>query len=279
MNRKILTVAVTGIMLMILFACGGEYQGKLVPKLDNRAGKWGFADTLGKIVIAPQWDMANDFSEGLAAVGLNSRYGYVDETGTEKIPLQYDNALPFYEGLAEVELDGKIGSIDTAGTIIIPFQYKELKYLTGSWGLSQAELNTRPDDPVGLQNVGFTVTDINSYTLTFEKSDSFKSNIDFSDLFDGDFNASKSLQMDKNDCWQYENFKTGQQDRDTFIFSCDLILSPLSKETVYKLTLINTDELRLEFYEEFNVSSRKTLYGNTKGGVLHLQNVFEFKRL
>ena len=279
MNKKMLIVAVTGIIWMIFFACGRQYQGKLVPKLDNSAGKWGFADTLGKMVIAPQWDITNDFSEGLAVVGLNNRYGYVDRTGIEKIPLQYDNALPFYEGLAEVELDGKIGSIDTTGVIIIPFRYKELQYLVGSWGLSEAKLNTRPDDPLGLDNVGFTVEDINYYTLSFEKIDSFKSNIDFSNLFEGDFKESKSLQMEKNDCWQFENFETGQQVKDTFIFSCDLILSPLSKEITYKLTLISADELRLEFYEEFNVASREDLYGTTKGGDIHLQNKFVFKRL
>ena len=278
-KKKFLIPVAVSVGITMFFACGHTYQGKLVPMVDNSTGKWGFADTLGKMVIVPQWDTANDFSEGLAVVGLNSKYGFIDETGTEKIPIKYDNALPFSEGLSEVELDGKIGSIDTTGTIIVPFQYKELRYLIGSWGLNRVKLNSRPSDPLGLQNVAFTLNDIKSYTLTFEKNDSLKSNINFSDLFDGDFKASKSLKMDKNDGWKQENFVTGQLETDLYIFSCDLILSPLSKETVYKLTLINKDELRMEFHEDFNVSSRQTQYGATKGGIIHLRTVFEFKRL
>lgn len=312
MNKKILIVAAS-ISLIMLFACGHKYQGKLVPILDNSTGKWGFADTLGKMIITPQWDTANDFSECLAVIGLNNKYGYinetgieiiqlkydfaenfsnnlalvslngkwgfVDKTGIEKISIKYDKAAPFSEGLAEVELDGKIGSIDTTGAIIVPFLYKELLYLIGSWGLSQIGLNTRPGDVFGLQNVGITFNDIKSYTLTFEKNDSFKSNINLSDLFDGELTASKSLKIDKNDCWKYENFVLGQQEKDKYIFSCDLILSPFSKETVYKLALVSKDELRMEFYEAFNVASRQTEYGITKGGIIHLRNVFDFKRL
>jgi len=307
----IAVIAIAGVA--IFFACGQKYQGKLVPMIDNSVGRWGFADTLGKVIIAPKWDTANDFSEGLAVVGLNNRYGYIDETGvevipikfdfsgnffnnmalvslndkwgfidqngTEKIPIKYDKASPFSEGLSEVELDGKIGSIDTTGAIIIPFQYKELQYLIGKWGLSQVKLNTRQGDALGLQNVGFTINDIKSITLAFEKSDLFKSNINFSDLFDGDFNASKSLKIGKNDHWKYENIVIGQQEKDKFIFSCDLILSPLSSETIYKLTLISKDELRMEFYEVFNVSSRQTQYGTTKGGFIGLRSIFELKRL
>jgi len=312
-NKKVLTTIVVSLAVVMFFACGQKYQGKLVPMLDNSNGKWGFADTLGKFVIAPQWDTANDFSEGLAVVGLNNKFGYIDETGVEiiqlkydftknfsnnlalvslngkwgfidktgieKIPIKYDKALPFSDGLSEVELDGKIGSIDTTGAIIIPFQYKELQYLIGSWGLSQVKFNTRQGDPIGLQNVGFSLNDIKTKTLTFEKSDSFNSNIDFSDLFDGDFKASKSLKIDKNDRWKLENFVVGQQEKNKFIFSCDLTLSPLSKEITYKLTLISKDELRIEFSEVFNVHSRQTQFGTTKGGVVQLRSVFEFKRL
>ena len=307
----IAVIAIAGVAMF--FACGQKYQGKLVPMIDNSVGKWGFTDTLGKVIIAPKWDIANDFSEGLAAVGVKNRYGYIDETGvevipitfdycgsfsnnmalvslndkwgfidqtgTEKIPIKYDKASPFSEGLSEVELDGKIGSIDTTGAIIVPFQFKEMQYLIGTWGLSQVELNTRPGDPLGLKNVGFTFNDIKSVTLAFEKSDLFKSNINFSDLFDGDFKASKSLKIENNDHWKYENIVIGQQEKDKFIFSCDLILSPFNSETIYKLSLISKDELRMEFYEVFNVASRQTQYGTTKGGIIGLRSIFELKRL
>ena len=279
-KKKFLTAVTVSIVVVMFFACGQKYQGKLVPMLDNSNGKWGLADTLGKIVIAPKWDMVKDFSEGLAVVGLNNKYGYIDETGIEKIPITYDNASPFSEGLAEVELDGKIGSIDTTGAIIVPFQYKELQYLIGLWGLSQAKLNNQPSDAPGFnRNIILTPNNIKSDTLTFEKNGIFKSNINFSGLFDGDFKESKSLKIEENDCWKYENFVTGQQEKDKYIFSCDLILLPLSQETIYKLILVSKDELRMEFYEDFNVSNRQTQLFTTKGGVVPLQSVFEFKRI
>ena len=314
MNKKIFIAIVASISMLMFFACEHKYQGKLVPMLDNNIGKWGFADTLGKIVIAPQWDMANDFSEDLAVVGLNNKYGYIDKmgieiiqvqydsagnffnnlalvslngkwgfidrTGIEKIPIKYDKAVPFFEGLAEVELDGKIGSIDTSGVIVVPFEYKEIQYLVGSWGLSKGKFNSRSSDVLGLEDVVFTPNDIKSDTLSFEKNDSFKSNINFSDLFDESFKASKSLKIDKNDRWKYENFEVSQQEKDKYIFSCNLILSPLSEETIYNLTLVSKDELRIEFYEEFYVASLQLSFGGTtKGGTIHLRNVFEFKRL
>ena len=307
-------VFMTVLIITTLFiTCGHKYQGKLVPMFDNSIGKWGFADTLGKIVIAPQWDFAKDFSDGLAVVGLNNKYGYIDKTGseiiplkydsigylsnnlalvslngkwgfvdktdTEKIPIIYDKAEPFYDGLSEVELDGKIGSIDTTGTIIVPFQYKELQYLIGSWGMSQFLLNTHPDDALGLHNFGVSFNYKESFTLAFQKGDSLKSSIDLSESFEGDFKMSKSLKIGFNKSWKIENFVIGQQQNDKYIFTCNLRLSPYSKETIYRLTLVSKDKLRMEFYEEFNVASRQTQYGVTKGGIIHLRTVFDFKRL
>jgi len=156
MKKTSLFSVVVCVGLMMFFACEHKYQGKLTPIFDNSTGKWGYVDTLGKIVLAPQWDMAEDFSEGLASVGLNNLFGYIDDHGIEVIPIKYnstgsffnnmalvslidkwgfidkkgmeiipikyDKAIPFSEGVSEVELDGKIGSIDTTGTIIVPFQ-------------------------------------------------------------------------------------------------------------------------------------------------------------
>jgi hypothetical protein len=57
MSRKIFIIVVACVGLMMFFACEQKYQGKLMPMLDNSTGKWGYADTLGKNVIKPQWDM------------------------------------------------------------------------------------------------------------------------------------------------------------------------------------------------------------------------------
>lgn len=52
--------------------------------------------------IAPQYDDAASFSEGLAAVKKNGQWGYIDTDGKVVIPFQYDIAAPFSEGLALV---------------------------------------------------------------------------------------------------------------------------------------------------------------------------------
>ena len=54
------------------------------------------------VMISPQYEDANQFSDGLAAVKQNGKWGYVDETGKTIIPFEYDYCYPFSEGLAIV---------------------------------------------------------------------------------------------------------------------------------------------------------------------------------
>lgn len=88
-------------------------------------GKWGFIDKNGKIIIAPQFDNADSFSEGLAEVEQNGKSGYIDKGGNIVIPIQFDNACPFFEGLASVSINGKWGSIDKTGKIVITPQFDD----------------------------------------------------------------------------------------------------------------------------------------------------------
>lgn len=52
--------------------------------------------------IAPKYDDALSFSEGLAAVKKNGQWGYIDTKGNTVIPEQFDIAFSFNEGLALV---------------------------------------------------------------------------------------------------------------------------------------------------------------------------------
>ena len=49
----------------------------------------GWIDHTGKVVIAMDWDNANEFdSHGMAAVRKNGKWGWIDESGEVVLPLK-----------------------------------------------------------------------------------------------------------------------------------------------------------------------------------------------
>lgn len=98
-----------------------------------------------KIVIAPQFDDAESFSEGLAKVGIGKsfvdntydfqdvdNYGYIDLTGKIVIPLQFKQAGYFSSGLAWIGIDSdgngiveRYGYIDKTGKTVIEPQFEQ----------------------------------------------------------------------------------------------------------------------------------------------------------
>lgn len=123
-----------------------------------RNGKWGYYDRKGRVVIKPQYEMANPFingmaevwrnessqksfidmqgreiadrnfasnhfSEGLMPVNIDKKYGYVDEQVKMVIFPQFADAGDFSEGLAPVKIDGKWGYIDHQGRVVIAPQF------------------------------------------------------------------------------------------------------------------------------------------------------------
>lgn len=65
-----------------------------------------FAENQGQMVyteiIAPQYEDAGGFSDGLAAVKKNGKWGFIDESGKAVIPFEYDDVMSFSEGKAVV---------------------------------------------------------------------------------------------------------------------------------------------------------------------------------
>ena len=81
-----------------------------------------------KVVIPFEYEAANDFSEGLAAVTIKGEgWGYIDKKGEIVIPFQYTDAGDFHNGFAVVAIGDhsspKYGVIDKNGNVIIPFEY------------------------------------------------------------------------------------------------------------------------------------------------------------
>jgi len=201
MNRTSFFTVFACIGLMLFFACERKYQGKLTPMLDNSSGKWGYVDTLGKNVIAPKWDMANNFSEGLAVVGLNNRYGYIDEKGVEVIPIKFDSTGSFSNNIALVSLNDKWGFIDKTGIAIIPIKYDKVSPF--SEGLSEVELDGKIGsiDTTGaiivpFQNIGMEADSPLEVISEFLKR--FNSGDDFMSLFSVDINETKVREVLKN---------------------------------------------------------------------------------
>ena len=80
--------------LIYIFPCLSHAQNQynqLVPIREN--GLWGFIDTAGRVVIAPKFLSAGDFSEELAPVRIAGSYGYVNEKGKSRHSLITLNLL------------------------------------------------------------------------------------------------------------------------------------------------------------------------------------------
>jgi hypothetical protein len=77
---------------------------------------WGFIDRGGRTVVLPRFQSVSDFSNGYAPARIDGAWGYIDRTGRLAIPPKFQEAAPFSEGLAAVCCDGdKTRYIDSAG--------------------------------------------------------------------------------------------------------------------------------------------------------------------
>lgn len=91
----------------------------------TKDGKQGYIDTAGTIVVPFEYALVGFFQEGLADVTKAGKKGFIDAAGNMVIPCEYDSVDSFHKGFAEVEKDGKYGLIDTVGNIVIPCEYEK----------------------------------------------------------------------------------------------------------------------------------------------------------
>jgi hypothetical protein len=90
-------------LLLFIPALGAQVSSAAADLMPRQGDtKWGYVDTNGKFVIAPQFDNARYFSEGLAAVEQNNKFGYIDTDGHLVIRAKYREVGPFREGFAWV---------------------------------------------------------------------------------------------------------------------------------------------------------------------------------
>jgi WG containing repeat len=69
--------------------------------------------------IEPQFDIAQHFSENLAAVQVKDQWLYVDTEGGIAIPPRFlDNVSPFKNGLAWIEKNGMWAYVNVEGQVV-----------------------------------------------------------------------------------------------------------------------------------------------------------------
>jgi len=93
----------------------------LMPFEENQ--KWGYKSNIGKVIIEPTYQMANNFNQyGIASVVDDQGWVYINKGGQNLVrPLIIDNGPDyFHEGLARYVVDGKVGFINEYGVKSIP---------------------------------------------------------------------------------------------------------------------------------------------------------------
>lgn len=125
-------------------------------KMSNeKEWKWGYITPQGDFAIAPRFDGAGDFHDGVAPVKIEWKRGYIDKEGEffEKEPPASEPVFetgfhPHYElhyGLVRFVENQKFGYKDENGNVVIKPQYFDAadfseglacvkKGKTGSWG-------------------------------------------------------------------------------------------------------------------------------------------------
>jgi hypothetical protein len=96
---------------------------KLFPICEK--GKWGYIDAKGKVVVQPQYQEADKFSEGLGAVYDGTWYFFIDAKGDKAMSLNFpEMPLHFQEGFALVRDKAKYAYIDKAGKTLHKFKFQ-----------------------------------------------------------------------------------------------------------------------------------------------------------
>ncbi|MCU0434203.1 MAG: WG repeat-containing protein [Bacteroidia bacterium] len=85
---------------------------------DAMIGKYGIADSSGKLIVEPVYDQQPVFGDGMFRVSKNGKYGFADAAGKEAVPAIYAYATPFRDGCAVVTSGGSNIIIDKSGKTI-----------------------------------------------------------------------------------------------------------------------------------------------------------------
>lgn len=104
--------------------------------------KEGYIDKNGSIVIKPQFEKCNPFSEGLALCKKDGKWLYIDNKGNMAIDGgDYIWCSDFSEGLAAVYAENKLGYINKKGEFVIETDISKDNYQWSFFNFKVKELN------------------------------------------------------------------------------------------------------------------------------------------
>ncbi len=78
-----------GVLIPVLFNDAYPFNNNRFAPVKS-GDKWGYINEGGKFIIAPQYDFAFGFDNGLAVVEVGGKYGFIDEGGKYVINPRYD---------------------------------------------------------------------------------------------------------------------------------------------------------------------------------------------
>ncbi|MEK7234089.1 MAG: WG repeat-containing protein, partial [Elusimicrobiota bacterium] len=77
-----------------------RFSEGMVAFVEPRSQRFGFLSTTGEVAIAPEYDTAEAFVEGLAVVTRGTRSRFIDPKGKTRVDLGTASASHFRHGLA-----------------------------------------------------------------------------------------------------------------------------------------------------------------------------------
>lgn len=79
------------------------------------------------LLIPPQYDYADRFSNGVAVVMRKGNWGMIDQSGKDLIPMEFDGVLRMQDGFAAVQKGHRCGFINRAGKLKIPMDFQRVR--------------------------------------------------------------------------------------------------------------------------------------------------------
>lgn len=135
---------------------------------DASAGKWGYINSEGVMVISAQFDNAHDFSCGYAVVVSGGKYYFITEDG--KMQKSFDGCEDFSNGFAVVKENGFKGLINTNLEYVIQPAYYDLDDVSTN-GLLRYQIKSG-------DKVGYMTTDGKpAFDIKFDSGKDFRDGI------------------------------------------------------------------------------------------------------